>query len=83
MNKIGFLLSGIISLIGLVTMILTKVVQLVMPYIGRAAFQAAAAGSYNPAHYNINFSFIQNSSIFLIILGIVLSVFFYRSESNN
>ncbi|MCF8008466.1 MAG: hypothetical protein K9K32_01760 [Halanaerobiales bacterium] len=83
MNKIGFLFSGIISLIGLITIILTKVVQLVMPYIGRAAFQAAAAGIYIPENYNINFSFIQNSSIFLIILGIVLSMFFYRSESNN
>ena len=56
MNKAGFVLSGIGAIVGITTLIVTRIIQLVMPMLGRVAFQAAMKGSYNPDNYYINFN---------------------------
>ncbi|MGM0421443.1 MAG: hypothetical protein ACQEQG_10725 [Bacillota bacterium] len=77
MNKEAFIISGIVGIIGLVTLILTRIIQLVMPILGRIAFQAAMAGSYSPSDYQIDFRMLQSGSFILIILAAVLCYRFY------
>lgn len=55
MNKIGFAFSGILVITGVITLLKTTIINLVMPKIGRAAFQAAMAGGYSPNDYLIDF----------------------------
>ncbi len=81
MNQAGFILSGVIGIIGVITLIFTRIIQLVMPAIGRVAFQAAMVGSYNPDDYYINFSMLQIISVILIILAIILCYKFYEQEN--
>lgn len=51
--------------------------------LGRIAFQAAAAGSYNPDEYHINFSDVNLIAIFLIIIGILFGYCFLKKEQNK
>jgi len=55
MNKIGFTFSGVFIITGVITLIITRIINLVMPKFGRVAFQARMAGSYNPNEYHVNF----------------------------
>lgn len=82
MNKIGFAFSGIFVIIGVLTLLITKIINLVMPKIGQAAFQAAMAGSYSPSDYYINFLGVNFIAICMIIIGIVFGFRFYKSEKN-
>ena len=82
MNKIGFVFSGIFVTAGVLTLLATKIINLVMPQIGRAAFQAAMAGSYSPNDYYINFLGVNLIAIAMIITGIVFGYIFYKSEEN-
>lgn len=59
---------------------MTAIINRVMPTIGRAAYQAAAAGSYNPNDYHINFLGVNFAAICLIIIGIVFGYRLYKSE---
>ena len=81
MNKIGFTFSGIFVITGIITLLKTTIINLVIPQIGRAAFQFATAGSYNPDYYHINFSFVNIAAICLIVVGVVSGYkFFYRGN---
>ena len=81
MNKIAFAFSGIFVITGVVTLLITTIINLVMPKIGRVAFQAAMAGSYSPNEYHINFLGVNFVAICLIIIGIVFGYKFYKSET--
>ena len=83
MNNAGFILSGIIGIIGLATLISTRIIQLVMPIIGRAAFQAAMKGSYNPDDYFIDFTRLQLLSAVLIVTALILCVKLYIQEKRR
>lgn len=79
MNKIGFAFSGALVLIGIITLIKTTLINLIMPQLGRIAFQSAMAGSYSPADYHINFLPINAVSIGLIVMGGFMAYKFYKS----
>lgn len=81
MNKCGFVLSGITTLIGVVTLIFTKIINSVMPMVGRVAFQSTMSGYYRPGDYYIDFSSLNIASIILITIGLGLGYFFYRREN--
>jgi hypothetical protein len=83
MNKIGFAFSGILVIIGIITLLQTTIINLVMPKIGRAAFQCAMAGSYSPNDYHIDFLGINIAAVCLIIIGIVLGYIFYKKETGK
>lgn len=83
MNKIAFFLSGLIGIIGLLIILVTEIIQSVMPFLGRVAFQTAASGSYTPADYYIDFSILQYFSFFLIILSIIVSILCYRADKSK
>lgn len=80
MNKIGFFFSGSLVIIGMVTLLNTTIINLVMPQIGRAAFQVSTAGSYHPSYYHINFLFVNIAAICLVVVGVVLGYKFFRTS---
>jgi len=80
MNKIGFAFSGALAITGIITLMTTSIINLVIPKIGRVAFQLAMAGSYNSNDYHINFIYVNIAAIFLIIMGIVLGCKCYKNE---
>lgn len=77
MNRIGFLLSGLLSIIGIITLMVTSFTTKIIPKIGYMVYQSAAAGSYTPSNYAISFDYCNKIAIIAIIVGIVLSLFFY------
>ncbi len=83
MNKIGFTFSGILVITGIITLLKTTIINLVMPQIGRAAFQCAMAGSYTPNEYHIDFIVINIVAVCLIVIGVVLGYIFYRKETGK
>lgn len=80
MNKIGFLLSGLLVIIGVCVLFTTTIINKVLPILGRTAFQAAAAGSYSPSHYFANFLYLNLCALGIIILGLLAAWYFYRQE---
>jgi len=80
MNKIGFTFSGILVITGIITLLNTTIINLVMPQIGKAAFQISTAGSYHPSYYHINFLFVNIAAICLVVVGIVLGYKFYKTK---
>jgi len=82
-NKIGFAFSGILVITGIITWLKTTMINLVMPQIGRVAFQSAMAGSYTPNEYHIDFIVINILAVGLIVIGSVSGYLFYRKETGK
>lgn len=80
MNKIGFTFSGILVITGIITLLNTTIINLIMPQIGKVAFQFATAGSYHPDYYHINFIFVNIAAICLIVVGVALGLKFYKTK---
>ncbi len=59
---------------GLVLLALGRLVQRILPVLGRMAYQAAAAGSYTPADYRVSLGGYYIIALALIVLGVVLFV---------
>ena len=81
MNKIGFVFSCICSLLGVMTFLATTILNIVMPKLGRVAYQAAAAGSYSSSDYQMNFGLVNFSACVLLFGGIALALYFYRTKN--
>ena len=77
MNKIGFFLSGILIIFGLLVYVMTRIINLVLPKIGYAAFQVAKGGQYTPGNYIIDFSMIRTMTAGIVAIGVILSIVFY------
>ena len=80
MNKIGFAFSCILVITGINTLLTTTIINLIMPQVGRAAFQCAMAGSYSPNEYHISFLFINISALCLIVIGVSLGYKIYKTK---
>lgn len=80
MNKIGFVFSGVIAITGVLTLLITTIINLIMPKIGYVAFQARG-GSYTPNVYHINFLGVNFVAVLLMIVGIVLGYKFYSNQT--
>jgi hypothetical protein len=83
MNKIGFTFSGILVITGIITLVQTTIINLVMPKIGRAAFQCAMAGSYSPNDYHINFLGVNIAAVCLVVIGIIFGYKCYKREKEK
>lgn len=59
---------------GLVLIAVGRLAQRLMPVLGRMAYQAAAAGSYDPTNYHIALPGYYLIGLALIVVGIVLMV---------
>ncbi|MEK4713313.1 hypothetical protein [Sporosarcina sp. FSL K6-5500] len=78
MNKILFFFCNLIAVIGVSILFTTSILNKVMPMLGFAAYQAAAAGGYSPSDYVMNFIVINLFAILLIIIGVVAGYKIYK-----
>lgn len=81
MNKILFFFCGLASLLGIGVLFTTTILNKVLPILGRAAFQSAAAGSYTPGDYIMNFTAINIFAVVLIIVSFGLGRSIYKKEA--
>ena len=72
-----FILSGISTLIGCITLLTTSILNQFMQKLGRVAFQNAASGSYSPSDYEMNFYFANAFAVVLIVVGLIFATFTY------
>lgn len=79
MNKILFFFSNLIAVIGICILFTTSILNKVMPILGFAAYQAAAAGGYSSSDYVMNFMIINLFAILLIIIGVVFGYKVYKN----
>lgn len=80
MNKIGFCLSGIMSLICLIAMLINAFIIGLTPTIGETVWKFSQFGSYHYTDFLPNFSSSYTISIIFFILGIGLCILFYIRE---
>lgn len=78
MNKILFFSCNLIAVIGVCVLFTTGILNKVMPMLGFAAYQAAAAGGYSPSDYVMNFIVINLFAILLILIGVVAGYKIYK-----
>ncbi len=74
MKKIGFIIGSIEITIGLVSFIITLLIQQVIPKIARMCFMLGG-GSFNESRYIINTSDPNTISIILCLVGIVTIIY--------
>jgi len=72
MNKIQVIFSLIAILVGTCIISISKIVEEFSVIIGRAAYQAAAAGSYSPQEYYVNLSLNYWIGSLLILSGVIV-----------
>ena len=74
--KINFFIMGSVEAsLGMFVLCFTSVLKEIMPVIGYAAYQGAAAGSYNPGNYKLSFGFPNFLAIILIVAGVFQILF--------
>lgn len=71
MRKITLVFSYLFILVGIFIQVLSNSLEELIPKIGYAAFQSAAAGSYTSDSYRIDLSANYGWSTFCICAGIV------------
>ena len=82
MKKIAFVFSAIVSIIGILVLFTTSILNHIMPMIGRTAFQTAT-GSYSPDDYVMNFTSINTMATILVIIGLCLCIYLYISDQRE
>lgn len=82
MKTACFVLSGISTLIGCITLIVTSILNQFMQKLGRVAYQNAAAGSYSPSEYVMNFSFANTFAVILIVVGLILATLVFLNKKD-
>lgn len=80
MNKVLFFFCNLIVVIGICILFTTSILNKVFPMLGFVAYQAAAAGSYSPSDYVINFIVINLFAILLILIGVVIGYKIYKKS---
>jgi hypothetical protein len=83
MNTALFATGNRLIVIGLMLLALGQLAEAIMPALGRAAFQAAAAGTYTPGDYALDLSLYYIIALGSLIGGIILSVFTYLRRDRS
>ena len=83
LNKSAFVFGCLSALLGAVTLIVTSILNQVMPKLGYVAFQAAAAGSYTESLYRMNFGFANFLGFVLIVAGSFVSIKMYLTSDKK
>jgi putative Mn2+ efflux pump MntP len=69
--------------LGVSVLFITGIINIMMPMIGKAAYQTAMAGSYSTEDYVMDFTFINTSAVLMIVGGIYLAYILYKNEKVN
>lgn len=80
MRKSLFIMGSVEVSLGIVVLCITSILKELIPVIGYAAYQGAAAGSYNPGNYELSFGVPNFLAIVLIVAGIIQILFGFRKE---
>ena len=67
MKKSLFIMGSVEISLGVFVLCITSILKELMPVIGYAAYQGAAAGSYNPGNYALSFGLPNFLAIALIV----------------
>ena len=68
-----------IVVVGFVMLAIGQLVSEVMPLVGRAAFQLAAAGQYSPSNYAMDLAQYNFLAVAVILIGIIAFVLEQRN----
>ena len=71
MKKSLFIIGSVEISLGVFVLCITSILKELMPVIGYAAYQGAAAGSYNPGNYKLSFGFPNFLAVILIVAGVL------------
>lgn len=71
MKQTRIILSIVSMFLGIIIISISKIVEEFVIKLGRVAYQAAAAGSYNPQDYEINLTINYWLGSFCIIFGLI------------
>ena len=66
-----FIIGSIEASLGMFVLCITSILKEIMPVIGYAAYQGAAAGSYNPGNYKLSFGFPNFLAVILVVAGVL------------
>lgn len=83
MRKIAFVFSCLSIFIGTIVIIVTSILNEIMPKLGYIVFQASSSGSYDPNWYKMNFSLPNIIAVIMIIVGILASLKIYYTTLNK
>lgn len=80
-NKLAFIMSNILTFLGIIILVISKIIYAVMFKIGTMMFDIfAKSGSYKPGMYAPDLSGVYIIGVICIIVGLVLSVAFYTES---
>ena len=75
-----FIIGSVEASLGMFVLCITSILKEIMPVIGYAAYQGAAAGSYNPGNYKLSFGFPNFLAVILIVAGVLQILFSFRKN---
>ena len=75
-----YILGSVETIIGLLIVCCISIIKEVIPKLGFVAYQSAAAGSYNPANYNMSFEIVNFIAVLFIVIGIFQIVLAIRKK---
>ena len=78
MKKSLFIIGSVEVSLGVFVLCITSILKELMPVIGYAAYQGAAAGSYSPGKYALSFGLPNFLAVVLIVAGAVQILFSFR-----
>lgn len=70
-----FIMGSVEISLGVFVLCITAILKELMPVIGYAAYQGAAAGSYSPGNYALSFGLPNFLATALIIAGVMQILF--------
>ncbi|RPK30452.1 hypothetical protein [Paenibacillus xylanexedens] len=71
MKHVHIIFSLLFIMLGIVIITISKMIEEVIPKLGYAAFQSAAAGSYTPSDYQVNFELNYWIGAICILGGVI------------
>lgn len=80
MKKSLFVMGSVEISLGIFVLCITSILKEIMPVIGYAAYQGAAAGSYSAGNYALSFGLPNFLAIVLLVAGAVQILFSFRKE---
>ena len=76
MKQAAYIIGNIEITVGIILLSIASLIKQVMPFLGRVAYQAAAAGGYSASNYEVSFPSVTVASIVLIVLGLLQICYF-------
>lgn len=83
MNRIGFIISSISSLIGLILLYFTFLVEELVPIVGKMFSQLSMNRAYSESMYLADYTKNYITCICIILGGVVLTIIFYLKEEKK